>query len=296
MERPGGHYERAFEHLLRSRGATYITVDEARRSLAPRWDGAGEATGELPGPGGTLKSFDFVVYGEGRNVLVDVKGRRAPRRSRGGAGRLESWVTRADVASMRRWEALFGRGYEGLFVFLHSSDAPPPDGLYEEHFEHRGRWYAMRCVSLRAYAGAMRARSARWGTVDLSREAFERLSEPLRLGGRGGALERGTARGMFRGTERWSGEPLGVGGGGGGCFRQGVMHTRHTHRFGRGGARGLVLGLLAGAASAASATPQTPVSTFVDSPKLWVFYVVIVLICAVTVVVSIMSSKRGHQD
>jgi hypothetical protein len=40
-------------------------------------------------------------------------------------------------------------------------------------------WYALRAITLDAYAGAMRVRSPRWGTVDLPRADFERLSQPF---------------------------------------------------------------------------------------------------------------------
>ncbi|MEO0966550.1 MAG: HYExAFE family protein, partial [Planctomycetota bacterium] len=79
------HYEQAFEHFLRSNGIAYVAVDEAKRALS------GGAT-KLP-----LKSFDFVVYAEGKpNLLVDVKGRKHA----GTTGKqLQNWVTRDDVTS-----------------------------------------------------------------------------------------------------------------------------------------------------------------------------------------------------
>ena len=85
------HYEAAFEHLLRSRRIPYIAVDEAKKSLVPsqvdqpRWtlDAAD-----------SIKSFDFVVYGRGTNVLAEVKGRRLAK-----GLRQECWVTEDDVAS-----------------------------------------------------------------------------------------------------------------------------------------------------------------------------------------------------
>jgi len=49
----------------------YVAVNEARQTLLPR--GFDEAT--LAGLPASMKSFDFVVYGPERNLLVDVKGR-----------------------------------------------------------------------------------------------------------------------------------------------------------------------------------------------------------------------------
>ena len=162
----GEHYERAFRHYLRARRATFLTLDEARRALLPGADD------DLR----TLKSFDFLVYADGRNLLIDLKGRKVSARR---PARLDSWVTRADVESMLRWERLFGPSFEGAFVFLYWCDAPPPDGLFQEHFHHADRWYIVRAVSLRDYAASMKTRSPRWGTVDLPRDAFERCSAPF---------------------------------------------------------------------------------------------------------------------
>ena len=69
------HYEAAFEGYLRQRRIPYVAVDEAKKSLLP---------GSPAGVGGVraLKSFDFVLYGQGNNLLAEVKGRRvaSPRR------------------------------------------------------------------------------------------------------------------------------------------------------------------------------------------------------------------------
>lgn len=162
----------------------YVAVDEARKALLPahpalrRGDGSDEPA--------ALKSFDFVVYGEGGNLLLDIKGRRvqtaASRRGRDGlaqTGRLESWVTQDDVDSLRHWEGLFGTGFEAAFVFIYWCSAQPPDALFQEIFEHGGEWYALRCVRLKDYAAAMKPRSLRWRTVDLPTATFRRISQPF---------------------------------------------------------------------------------------------------------------------
>lgn len=170
------HYERAFEGYLRSSKVPYVAVDEARKALLP------DARGPWRGPGeaGAIKSFDFVVYGEGANLLVEVKGRKVPRRIGGaGRGRLECWVGREDVEALGVWRRLFGPEFEPVFVFVYWCEAQPPDGLFQEVFEFGGRWYAVRSIGLDDYAGAMRPRSERWGTVDLPAASFERLSRPF---------------------------------------------------------------------------------------------------------------------
>ncbi len=174
------HYEAAFAAFLRSRRIPYVSVNEARKSLLPA--GAG--------PVDALKSFDYVVYGRRANLLLDVKGRRI-RAASGGAdpadevrprrrtarGHLDTWVTRGDIEALRTWEALFGPGFEAAFIFMHWVPEPPADGLFDEVFAHRGRWYALRAVRLANYVQAMRQRSPRWGTVDLPAAAFERLGQ-----------------------------------------------------------------------------------------------------------------------
>lgn len=160
------HYECAFEEFLRSRRIPYVAVDEARRALLPSFRGRGA---DDP----ALKSFDFVVYGGAGNLLIDIKGRRTVGR------RLESWATLEDVESLRRWEHLFGPGFEAAFVFIYSSEDQPPDALFQEVIEHRGTWYALRSVLVREYAAVMKLRSQRWRTVDVPAAAFSRISHPF---------------------------------------------------------------------------------------------------------------------
>lgn len=187
------HYERAFEGFLRARRIPYVAVDEARKSLVPEVMGVA-ATGDS---GGALKSFDFVIYGIDScapglgltgNLLVDIKGRRIPpSRSRLATpsmlpGRMESWVTLEDVESLAHWERLFGEGFQAVFLFVYACDAQPPDALFQEVFEDRGTWYALRAVTLSAYRAAMKTRSPKWRTVDIPRRIFEQISMPLTTG------------------------------------------------------------------------------------------------------------------
>lgn len=130
------------------------------------------------GEAGALKSFDFVIYGEDVNLLVEVKGRRISGRAES-TGRLEAWVTRDDVESLLAWERLFGIGFAAALIFVYWCESQPPDALFEEIFEERGRWYAVRGCRVSDYAARMKTRSPRWGTVDLSRADFEAISGPL---------------------------------------------------------------------------------------------------------------------
>ncbi len=188
------HYDQAFETYLRIKRIPYVAVDEAKKALLPeseRLSIESRGTSEDQPAAHAIKSFDFVIYTDAVNLLIDVKGRRVGRSPtsntrgagfptvRSGKGRLESWVTQDDIDSLRRWEQLFGPGFRAAFIFLYWCDAQPPDALFQEVFLHRGRWYAVRAVTLDDYGTAMRVRSPRWRTLDLPPADFERLSQPF---------------------------------------------------------------------------------------------------------------------
>lgn len=204
------HYEAAFERYLRARKIPYIAVDEAKKTLFPHGvfghaarkgvesQGAGvvgESRGEK-GEGGreALKSFDFVIYGEGANLLIEIKGRRAGASM---SARLENWVTHEDVQSLLRWERLFGDGFEACFIFVYWFESQPADALFEELLESEGMWYGLRAVPVRDYAKVMRTRSQRWGTCDIPRADFDAISVPFAPtsgsagASRGGGVSRG---------------------------------------------------------------------------------------------------------
>lgn len=173
------HYEQAFEHYLRANCIPYVAVDEAKKSLLP----PGEAHR-------SLKSFDFVVYTDQRNMLIDVKGRMYGCAARdGGASpsptrrRFESWVTLDDIDSLKRWQELFGDGFEAMFVFIYCLRQQPPDALFEQVFSYNGRWYALRQTTLADYVQVMKPRSRKWATVSVPADDFERISRPFSAAG-----------------------------------------------------------------------------------------------------------------
>lgn len=160
------HYEQAFEAFLRANRMPYIAVDEARKTLLP-------ADQPLP----SIKSFDFVVSSrQPTDVrrLVDVKGRLFQR-----GRQYQNWVTLDDVEGLGYWQQLFGSGFVASFVFIFALEQQPPDALFESVFEFSGRWYALREIPLDAYRRAMKPRSPKWRTVNLSGSDFERLSRPF---------------------------------------------------------------------------------------------------------------------
>lgn len=173
------HYERAFTTMLAERGVPYVAVDEARRAILPGAQGPLLIPNHTNASGRpkTLKAFDYVLYGT-PNLLVELKGRRLP----AGSTRLENWVTDDDVDSLRRWRAMFGNEYTACFVFVYECAGEPPttpSPLFEDCWMFKDRWYALRAIDVEAYAANMKVRSARWRTVCLGKEDFERVSGPL---------------------------------------------------------------------------------------------------------------------
>ena len=171
------HYDRAFEHYLRANSIPYVAVDEAKRALAPA-PGNARTANLTKLPGTKLKSFDFVVYSDnGPNLLVDVKGRKHS----GKTGRaFQNWVTHDDVKCLKKWQGIFGQGFDPAFAFLFWCDAQPPDALFHEVFEYNERWYAVLAVRLSDYTQHMTPRSAKWDTVSLPAKAFDQISLPLK--------------------------------------------------------------------------------------------------------------------
>jgi len=164
MANRDNHYEAAFEQYLRSRGVPYIAVDEARRSLL--------ADGE------SLKSLDFIVWAGQITWLVDVKGRRFPSGDHQ-KQYWKNWSTRDDLRSLAEWEALFGEGFCGLFVFAYNivgNRAPVPP---EQLFEYRNKLYGLVGIRLADYAAWSHPISPRWDTVAMSTTDFRRLARPM---------------------------------------------------------------------------------------------------------------------
>ncbi len=180
------HYERAFAAYLARCGASFAFLNDAKRVVAgdptrlvPPCDPAHETPGATAGRR-TLKNFDLVLYADRVHAIVDVKGRKVASKLTGErTPRLENWVTGDDIESLRVWEALFGEGYEAAFVFVYWCPGRPPARLFDDRFEHHGRWYGLRGVSLSDYRAAMKPRSQRWRTVHLDQADFERVSRPV---------------------------------------------------------------------------------------------------------------------
>jgi len=165
------HYDLAFETYLRHHAVPYVAVDEAKRALVS----SGAAA---PFTGTPLKNFDFVVYSRaGSNLLIDVKGRKHC--GRGDRG-LQNWVTDDDLASLARWQTLFGRGFKSVFAFLYWCTNTPQVSLFDDLFLAGTRWYALYAIAADQYRPHARRRSRSWRTLNLPAADFRRLARPLR--------------------------------------------------------------------------------------------------------------------
>jgi hypothetical protein len=158
------HYEAALEAWLRERQVPYVAVDEVKRSRLG-------AT--------SLKNLDFILspVGSRPGLLIDVKGRRFP------SGRQpqywKNWSTRDDVASLARWQQLFGVQFVPLLVFAYEVAGELAPLPYDELFAFRRRLYGFVAVRLDHYASSARIISPRWGTLAMPVAQFRQLARPL---------------------------------------------------------------------------------------------------------------------
>lgn len=165
MTRRHIHYEAAFEDYVRSRGWPYVPVLEQRRIIFS---------------GARVKSFDLMVYPPTQlKWLVDVKGRKFPYDLMGGKRFWENWVTRADLDGLSRWEAAFGEGFSGVFVFAYWLTTPAAAQPTVRVHKYKEQYYSFLWVSVRAYAAVARGRSTKWDTLSLPTKAFRELAKPL---------------------------------------------------------------------------------------------------------------------
>ncbi len=164
MAKRDNHYEAAFEAFLRERGVAYVAVDEAKRSTM------GYAS---------LKNVDFIASGsDGRNWLIDVKGRRFPA---GGRSKQywRNWSTQDDVDSLAQWERAFGERFAALLVFAFDvvgDRAPLPQ---DQLFVFRGHVYAFVAIRLHEYVHFARTISPKWGTLAVPVPTFRQLATSL---------------------------------------------------------------------------------------------------------------------
>jgi len=165
MAQRNNHYDVAFEEYLRQTRVPYVVVDEQRRALLQE---------------ASLKSMDFIVYSAaGRNLLVDVKGRRFPSGSSGSPHKWENWATEDDLTSLLEWQQVFGADFRSMLVFAYDILERRYFPEFDSLFECRDRTYAFYGVWADEYRDEMRTRSASWETVSVGGGEFRRLRMPM---------------------------------------------------------------------------------------------------------------------
>ncbi|MGH7128200.1 MAG: HYExAFE family protein [Planctomycetaceae bacterium] len=159
------HYDFAFQEYLRVTRTPHIVVDESRRALLEE---------------ASLKSMDFIVYSpRGRNLLVDVKGRKFPSGGDGRGPKWENWATRDDIQSLLRWQEVFGGDFRAALVFAYQLTDERCRAELVRPFACRQRTYAFYVIWADEYRRRMRRRSESWQTVCLPRRDFRELCLPI---------------------------------------------------------------------------------------------------------------------
>jgi len=160
------HYENAFEDYLRLHDVPFVAVSDAQRSV--------------PGPLG-IKAFDYIVYAPDQPpCLIDVKGRKYPKRRGERRRRWDSWVTQRDIDGLAQWRTVFGPDFTAAFIFAYwVSEMTPDERAAPETHAFAGRCYSLWGIAFDDYLEHHKVRSTRWKTVDLPAEQFIRLAWPL---------------------------------------------------------------------------------------------------------------------
>ena len=155
------HYEHAFQAYLRALRVKHNLLRETHRNIDDEW---------------TIKSFDLLINASnGRQLLVDVKGRRLERNH----SRLENWVTEDDIQSLGRWQSVFGPEALSLLAFVYHLVGRTSKVEFHDAYTYQDRCYGFLGVPLADYRNCRCIRSPRWETVDLPQEVFRELAKPI---------------------------------------------------------------------------------------------------------------------
>ena len=159
------HYEKAFENWLIDNRIRYIVVDEAKKRVFGR---------------SRIKSFDFLLYPPGQNVIIaEVKGRSFKGSSLVKLAGFECWVTADDVDGLAGWQQVFGPGHLAVFVFAYRLEKIDVDFDGRDFYEYNGCRYVFFAVKLDDYRRFMKLRSPRWKTVTLPANSFRQYAVQL---------------------------------------------------------------------------------------------------------------------
>jgi hypothetical protein len=158
-ERGGDHYEKAFESWLKDNGIQYLAVDQQKRAAFSK---------------SKIKSFDFLFYAPDSNAYIaEIKGRKFTSKTFTAFGSLPNWVTIDDVKGLESWTEIFGKNYQGLFIFVYNLENIDVDADGREIFEYRDKRYVFMAVMLDDYKNGVTIRSKKWATVHLSAEYYK---------------------------------------------------------------------------------------------------------------------------
>ncbi len=154
------HYEIAFREFLRQKKIPYVQVDESHRSAFAQVK---------------IKSFDFIVYpNDKRNLLVDVKGRKA-KPAKKGDWLFDPWVGREDIDALEVWQKVFGEEFSACFIFAFWLSDNNSVSLFEP-FEFCDRYYRFSMIYLDDYRAYIKTRSEKWNTITIPRAVFSELA------------------------------------------------------------------------------------------------------------------------
>lgn len=156
------HYERAFENWLIDNRIQYITVDEHKK---------------LAFGHSKIKSFDFLLYPpNGQIIIAEVKGRTFKGATLAKLTGLECWVTTEDVDGLTKWQEIFGKGHQAIFVFAYKIEKIDVDFDGREYSDFEAKRYVFLGIKLNDYRQFMKRRSPKWQTVTLPAERFRQYA------------------------------------------------------------------------------------------------------------------------
>jgi hypothetical protein len=159
------HYERAFENWLLDNRIEYEKVDEHKRTAFGHAD---------------IKSFDFLLYPQNcPTFIAELKGRTFKGTSMAKLSGFECWVTIEDIEGLTRWQRVFDKGHQAIFVFVYRIQNIDVDFDGRNYFDFDSHKYVFFCVKLEDYRRCMKRRSPKWQTVTLPADKFRQFAVQL---------------------------------------------------------------------------------------------------------------------
>jgi len=161
------HYELMFENFLREQQFLYIAINEAKRPIFK---------------GEKVKNFDFIVVSKsGKLVLMDIKGKQFPYKSKLGKNYWENWVGLDDVKFLKMWSEIFNA--TGIIVFPYWIKYKEDEKLFKDIFKFKGNSYGIVAIEIDEYRKNAKPRSksgeGTFNAISVSRELFSKLVKPI---------------------------------------------------------------------------------------------------------------------